>query len=141
MFSHGVMTALFFAMVGAIYDQAHTREIGSSAAWRARCPGSSASSSSPAWPRSACPAWPGFVAEFMIFLGAFKTYPLAGVLCVIAVAVTATYILRLMARVVLRPVRRALDRAARHAAQRVDQRGILVRRCCSMGLYPAPFTA
>src|SRR5215204_910242 len=27
MFAHGVMTALFFAMVGAIYDQAHTRWI------------------------------------------------------------------------------------------------------------------
>ena len=27
MFSHGVMTALFFAMVGALYDQAHTRDI------------------------------------------------------------------------------------------------------------------
>ena len=27
MFAHGVMTALFFAMVGAVYDQAHTREI------------------------------------------------------------------------------------------------------------------
>ena len=27
MFSHGVMTALMFAMVGAVYDQAHTREL------------------------------------------------------------------------------------------------------------------
>src|SRR5581483_2282309 len=27
MFAHGVMTALFFAMVGALYDQAHTREM------------------------------------------------------------------------------------------------------------------
>jgi len=27
MFSHGVMTALFFAVVGMVYDQAHTREI------------------------------------------------------------------------------------------------------------------
>ena len=27
MFSHGVMTALMFAMVGAVYDQAHTRDM------------------------------------------------------------------------------------------------------------------
>ena len=27
MFSHGVMTALFFAAVGMVYDRAHTREI------------------------------------------------------------------------------------------------------------------
>ena len=28
MFSHGIMTALFFAVVGAIYDRTHTRDIG-----------------------------------------------------------------------------------------------------------------
>ena len=28
MFSHGIMTALFFAAVGFIYDRAHTRDIG-----------------------------------------------------------------------------------------------------------------
>ena len=28
MFSHGAMTALFFVLVGAIYDRAHTRDIG-----------------------------------------------------------------------------------------------------------------
>ena len=27
MFSHGVMTALFFACVGVVYDRAHTRDI------------------------------------------------------------------------------------------------------------------
>ncbi len=27
MFSHGMMTALFFAVVGMVYDRAHTREI------------------------------------------------------------------------------------------------------------------
>ena len=27
MFSHGIMTALFFALVGVIYDRAHTRDI------------------------------------------------------------------------------------------------------------------
>ena len=28
MFSHGIMTALFFALVGVIYDRAHVRDIG-----------------------------------------------------------------------------------------------------------------
>ena len=28
MFCHGIMTALFFAMVGAIYERSHTRDIG-----------------------------------------------------------------------------------------------------------------
>ena len=28
MFSHGIMTALLFAVVGAIYDRTHVRDIG-----------------------------------------------------------------------------------------------------------------
>ena len=56
MFSHGVMTALFFAMVGAVYDQAHTRDmrlfgglVQQDAAVRR------SSSGSPGWRRSGLP--------------------------------------------------------------------------------------
>ena len=28
MFAHGIMTGLFFALVGLVYEKAHTREIG-----------------------------------------------------------------------------------------------------------------
>ncbi len=38
MFSHGVMTALFFAVVGMVYDQAHTRDIPSLGGFRKMMP-------------------------------------------------------------------------------------------------------
>ena len=44
------------------------------------------------------PGLSGFVAELLVFIGTFQTYPVLGALAVIGVAVTATYILRLLAR-------------------------------------------
>ena len=40
----------------------------------------------------------GFIAEFMVFTGAFRTYLPLAILAVIGAALTAVYILRLLAR-------------------------------------------
>jgi NADH-quinone oxidoreductase subunit M len=44
------------------------------------------------------PGLSGFIAEFMVFTGAFRTYLPLAVLAVIGAALTAVYILRLLAR-------------------------------------------
>ncbi|HLF04331.1 MAG TPA: proton-conducting transporter membrane subunit, partial [Dehalococcoidia bacterium] len=44
------------------------------------------------------PGLSGFIAEFMVFTGAFKTYLPLAVLAVVGAAITAVYILRLLAR-------------------------------------------
>ena len=75
MFSHGVMTALFFAVVGAIYDRTHTRDIGvlegmarrmGTTAWLFAIAGLAS---------LGLPGLSGFVAELLVFLGLFQTYP------------------------------------------------------------------
>ena len=45
------------------------------------------------------PGLSGFVAELLVFLGLFQTYPILGALGVIGAAITAVYILRLVAKV------------------------------------------
>jgi NADH-quinone oxidoreductase subunit M len=45
------------------------------------------------------PGLSGFVAELLVFIGLFQTHPWAGVLAVVGAAITAVYILRLMAMV------------------------------------------
>jgi NADH-quinone oxidoreductase subunit M len=75
MFSHGVMTALFFAVVGMVYDQAHTRrspELGGFAEGHAVVAvafiiGGLVS--------MGMPGFSGFVAEFPIFMGCGATMP------------------------------------------------------------------
>src|SRR5256886_9581116 len=38
MFAHGIMTGLFFALVGLVYEKAHSREIGQMGGFRAAMP-------------------------------------------------------------------------------------------------------
>jgi NADH-quinone oxidoreductase subunit M len=45
------------------------------------------------------PGFSGFVAEFLVFAGLFERYPVFGALAVVGAAITAVYILRLVATV------------------------------------------
>ena len=64
MFSHGIMTGLFFALVGMIYGRTHTRMVGRAGGpGRRGCRPWPRSSSSPGSPRWVCPGLSGFPAE------------------------------------------------------------------------------
>ena len=99
MFSHGVMTALFFAVVGMIYDQSHTRqipELGGVAKYMkipalAFIIGGLVS--------MGMPGFSGFVAEFPIFMGVWQTYPWIAIVAVVSIVLTASYIIRITSSV------------------------------------------
>jgi len=104
MFSHGIMTALFFAMVGVVYDRSHVRDIGQLEGI-AKPMGLTAVLFSIAGLTSlGLPGLSGFVAELLVFIGVFHTYPILGVLAVIGAGITAVYILRLLAKVFFGPL-------------------------------------
>ncbi len=139
MFAHGVMTALFFAVVGAIYDRTHTRDIDvlegmakrmSTAAWLFTIAGLAS---------LGLPGLSGFVAELLVFLGLFQTYPALGALGVVGAAITAVYILRLIGKVFFGELaeqwRDRPDISRREAGASV----ILVGFIFLMGLLPFPF--
>ena len=104
MFSHGIMTALFFAMVGVIYDRAHTREIGAFSGMAKVMPKFSILFIVGGLASLGLPGLSGFAAEFLVFVGTFETAPWMAVLGIIGVAITATYILRLVAQMFFGPV-------------------------------------
>jgi NADH-quinone oxidoreductase subunit M len=99
MFSHGVMTALFFAVVGMVYDRAHTRHI----------PDLGGLSKALPWPAigfiigslvsMGMPGFSGFIAEFPIFLGVWKTQWAVAVFASISIIVTAAYVMLVVRRV------------------------------------------
>ena len=139
MFSHGVMTALFFAVVGAIYDRTHTRDIGvlegmakrmGTTAWLFAIAGLAS---------LGLPGLSGFVAELLVFLGLFQTYPVLGALGVVGAAITAVYILRLIGKVFFGELaeqwRNQTDISRREAGASI----ILVGFIVLMGLFPFPF--
>ncbi len=97
MFSHGVMTALMFSMVGAIYDQAHTRELAVFGGLASKMPRFAVFFVIAGLTSVGLPGLSGFVAEFNVFVGTFRTYPWAGALAVLGAGITAVYIFRLLA--------------------------------------------
>lgn len=101
MFSHGIMTALMFALVGVVYDRAHIRDITVLNGLMKRMGVTSFFFAIAGLASLGLPGLSGFVAEFMVFTGAFRTYLPLAVLAVIGATLTAVYILRLLARTFL----------------------------------------
>ena len=101
MFSHGIMTALMFLLVGAIYDRAHIRDINILNGLSGRMRVTSFFFAIAGLASLGLPGLSGFIAEFMVFTGTFRTYLPLAVLAVVGAALTAVYILRLLARTFL----------------------------------------
>ncbi len=73
MFAHGVMTALFFALVGLVYEKAHSREILKMGGFGTRMPGIATAFTIGGLSSLGLPATAGFVAEFLTFLGTWTS--------------------------------------------------------------------
>ena len=111
MFSHGIMTALFFAVVGVVYDRTHTRDMLVLDGLAKRMPVTAVFFTIAGLTSLGLPGLSGFVAELLVFLGLFKTYPILGMLGIIGAAITAVYILRLLAKVFFGPLSPLPDEA------------------------------
>jgi len=73
MFAHGIMTGLFFALVGLVYDKAHSREISTMGGFGGMMPGIATAFTVGALSSLGLPATAGFPAEFLTFLGAWQS--------------------------------------------------------------------
>jgi NADH-quinone oxidoreductase subunit M len=99
MFSHGVMTALFFAVVGVVYDQVHTREIPSLGGFSKVMPLVAIAFIVGGLVSMGMPGFSGFIAEFPIFMGLWRDNPLIAIIAVISIVITASYIFRIVGQV------------------------------------------
>jgi NADH-quinone oxidoreductase subunit M len=99
MFSHGVMTALFFAVVGMVYDRAHTRSIPELGGFSKKMPLVAIAFIIGGLVSMGMPALSGFVAEFPIFMGVWKEMPIVAIIAAISIVITASYIIRIIGRV------------------------------------------
>jgi NADH-quinone oxidoreductase subunit M len=99
MFSHGIMTALFFAIVGMVYDRAHTREIPKLGGFAKVMPWATVAFIIGGMVSMGMPGFSGFIAEFPIFMGVWKTQPWIAIVAAISIVVTAAYVLRVIGRV------------------------------------------
>ncbi|MBI1847780.1 MAG: NADH-quinone oxidoreductase subunit M [Candidatus Rokubacteria bacterium] len=95
MFAHGVMTGLFFALVGLVYEKAHSRAIFSMGGFGRAMPGIATAFTIGGLSSLGLPATSGFVAELLTFMGAWASaHPWWLVPAVAGTFLTAVYVLR-----------------------------------------------
>jgi NADH-quinone oxidoreductase subunit M len=96
MFSHGIMTALFFSAVGYIYDRTHNIMIPQLGGLSKTMPVASAFFIVAALCGVGVPCMSSFWAELLVFISAVKTYPIRGTLAVFGLVVSALFMLRVV---------------------------------------------
>jgi NADH-quinone oxidoreductase subunit M len=100
MFAHGLMTGLFFALVGLVYGAAHTRHMPSMGGFGAAMPGCAAFFTLACLSSLGLPGTAGFVAEVLVFIGAWKSlHPWWTVPGILGAFITAVYVLRASRRI------------------------------------------
>jgi NADH-quinone oxidoreductase subunit M len=107
MISHGLMTALFFALIGMLYGRTHTRLINEMGGLMKVIPFLSVCYVIAGLASLGLPGLSGFVAEMTIFVGAFQHpdlfHRIVTIIAVSSIVITAVYILRVIAILLLGP--------------------------------------
>lgn len=111
MLSHGLMTALFFALIGMIYGRTHTRDIRLMGGLMKIMPFLGVGYVIAGMASLGLPGLSGFVAEMTIFVGSFEhTDMFHRVFTIVAccsIVITAVYILRVVGKLLFGPVQDA----------------------------------
>ncbi len=111
MVSHGLMTALFFAAIGMIYERTHTRQIAQLGGLLKTIPFIITVFVIAGLCSLGLPGLSGFVAEMTVFMGSWQNpdcyYRIATVLACASIVVTAVYILRAVGSTGMGPIKNA----------------------------------
>ncbi|NCU03029.1 MAG: NADH-quinone oxidoreductase subunit M [Chitinophagaceae bacterium] len=109
MVSHGLMTALFFAVIGMIYDRTHTRQVAQLGGLLKVMPFISSVFVIAGLCSLGLPGLSGFVAEMTVFMGSWQRagafYHTATIVACASIVVTAVYILRAVGSSIMGPIK------------------------------------
>ncbi len=145
MFSHGVMTALFFALIGMVYGRTHTRMIPEMGGLGASLPWFAVAFYIGGLASLGLPGLSGFVAESHVFMGGFfgnswhspVTMRILTILATTSIVVTAVYVLRGLGAVFQGPLTHIEFEDLPHAtwAEKLST-GILIATLIVVGVMP-----
>jgi NADH-quinone oxidoreductase subunit M len=113
MVSHGLMTALFFAIIGMVYERTHTRMVAEMGGLLKVMPFIITTLYIAGFASLGLPGLSGFVAEMTVFVGSWENQGLfhraATVIACASIVVTAVYILRAVGQVSMGPLKADAD--------------------------------
>jgi NADH-quinone oxidoreductase subunit M len=104
MFSHGMITAMLFFLVGVVYDRAHHRQIDGFGGIGAVVPVYTAFVSLAFFASLGLPGLSGFIAEQMVFLGSFGVFRNLVIVGALGIIFVAAFHLWALQRVFLGPL-------------------------------------
>jgi NADH-quinone oxidoreductase subunit M len=141
MLSHGLMTALFFALIGLIYGRTHTRDIREMGGLMKIMPFASVCYVIAGLASLGLPGFSGFVAEMTIFVGSFQHsdtfHRVLTIAACCSIVITAVYILRTVGKILYGPVQDSHHLELPDAAwyEKISTLGLIIA-IAAIGLYP-----
>src|SRR3989441_6635044 len=139
MINHGISTGALFFLVGMIYERRHSRLIAAYGGIARVVPLFAAILTFVSLSAIGLPGTNGFVGEFLVLVGAFRTHPVAAGIAATGVIVAAAYLLWALQRVIFNP----LDKPENEKLPDLTPRELavllpLVACIVWIGVYPKP---
>src|SRR6476469_6639682 len=139
MINHGLSTGALFFLIGMIYERRHTRLIEDYGGIARVVPMFSALLVFVTLTSIGVPGTNGFIGEFLVLLGSFRTYPVMSLIATTVVIIAAAYLLWAIQRIIFNP----LDKPVNEHIPDLNRRELLVMvplvaAMLWLGVYPAP---
>jgi NADH-quinone oxidoreductase subunit M len=139
MIGHGLSTPMLFFLLGMMYERRHSYEIRDFGGLAASVPLFAAMLVFAAMASVGLPGTAGFMAEFLVLIGTFKSHPWMALIAGTGVIFAAYYMLPMVQRIVFN----ALDRRANRDIPDLNARELaillpLVLLILWIGVYPKP---
>src|SRR5881628_2439192 len=139
MINHGISTGALFFLVGMIYERRHSRLIEAFGGIAKVVPLLAAVLTIVSLSSIGLPATNGFVGEFLVLIGAFKTYPVAATIAAAGVIVAAMYLLPALQRVIFNPLDKSVNEKLADLSPREIAVLVPLLACIVwIGVYPKP---
>ncbi|MFL5618449.1 MAG: NuoM family protein, partial [Gemmatimonadaceae bacterium] len=139
MINHGLSTGALFFLIGMIYERRHTRLIESYGGIARVVPMFAAMLTLVSLSSIGVPGTNGFVGEFLVLIGSFRTTPVLTLIATTSVIISAAYLLWAIQRILFN----SLDKPENEHVPDLNRRELLlmaplVAGIIWLGVYPAP---
>jgi NADH-quinone oxidoreductase subunit M len=139
MINHGISTGALFFLIGMIYERRHTRLIEAYGGIARVVPMFAVVLTIVTFSSIGVPGTNGFVGEFLVLIGSFRTQPMLSLIATTAVIISAAYLLWAIQRILFNP----LDKPENEHVPDLNRRELaimipLVAAIVWLGVYPAP---
>ena len=139
MINHGISTGGLFFLAGMLYERRHSRLIEAFGGIAKTVPMLAAVLTIVSLSSIGLPATNGFVGEFLVLLGTFRTYPLPATIATAGVVVAAMYLLPALQRVIFNPLDKSVNEKLADLSLREIAVLVPLLACIVwIGVYPKP---